>query len=386
MKLKIMLTQIVLLLPFLGFAQKEKKEHYIIHGQIDSMPRGKQYVYLSSIVRDQELHTDSVLMKDGKFTFRGMVDEPCMVNIFINIPGRKYPATMKLFLENAKINLRATWDKSAHEYVKNLKITGSKVHEENEDLFDGAMKRSGRDKIREAYLEAEKRRDTAQMQALTRANRSALDLYTKEINNWIAANPHSFATLRYKSMIIPSDEAGLDKFEAELSQMDSVLRSSFLAHTIYANINEQRSRLKIAPGTMAIDFVQPDKDGKLVRLSDYRGKYVFVDFWASWCVPCRAENPHVVKAYNDFHKKGLEVLSVSVDDKREAWLKAVEQDQLPWTQVSDLKGWENSAGRTYLIKSIPANFLIDPSGKIIASGLRGDMLHKELERLFGNID
>lgn len=386
MKVKIVIIQALLVLPFLGFAQKGKDRGYEIHGKIDSIPKGKRYVYLSSIVRDQELQTDSVLMKDGKFTFRGRVDEPCMVNVYINVPGRKYPASMKLFLENAKINLSATWDKSAREYVKNLKIAGSKVHDENEDLFEGAMKRSGRDKIREAYIEAEKRRDTAQMRALTSANKNALELYTKDINDWIAANPNSFVTLRYKSMIIPPDEAGLDKFEAELDLMDPVLRSSFLAKTIYADINEQRSRLKIAPGAMAIDFEQPDKDGKVVRLSDYKGKYVFVDFWASWCVPCRAENPHVVKAYNDFHKKGLEVLSVSVDDKREAWLKAVEQDGLPWTQVSDLKGWNNSASQSYLIKAIPANFLIDPSGKIIASGLRGEHLHKELERVFGKLN
>ncbi|SKB39654.1 Peroxiredoxin [Sphingobacterium nematocida] len=386
MKVKLIIIQALLLLPFWGFTQKGKKESYIIQGKIDSIQKCKQYVYLSSIVRDQELQTDSVLMKDGKFTFRGRVDEPCMVNVYINVAGRKYPASMKLFLENAKINLSATWDKSAREYVKNLKITGSKVHDENEDLFEGAMKRSGRDKIREAYIEAEKRRDTAQMRALTSANKNALELYTKDINDWIAANPNSFVTLRYKSMIIPPDEAGLDKFEAELDLMDPVLRSSFLAKTIYADINEQRSRLKIAPGAMAIDFEQPDKDGKVVRLSDYKGKYVFVDFWASWCVPCRAENPHVVKAYNDFHKKGLEVLSVSVDDKREAWLKAVEQDGLPWTQVSDLKGWNNSASQSYLIKAIPANFLIDPSGKIIASGLRGEHLHKELERVFGKLN
>lgn len=386
MKIIIMLIQTVLLLPIFGFAQNGKNEGYIIHGQIDNMPHGKQYVYLASIVRDQELHTDSVLMKNGKFTFKGRVDEPCMVSIYTNVLDRKYPVTMGLFLENAKINLRATWDTSAREHVKNLIVTGSKVHEENEYLFDGAMKRSGRDKIREGYIEAQRRGDTAQMRALTKANLEALEVYTNDIQDWVAANPNSFVTLRYKQMLVPKDEAGLDRFEAELDSMEPRLRSSYLAKTIYAEIDEQRRRLKIAPGTMAIVFEQPDKDGKLIKLSDYRGKYVFVDFWASWCVPCRAENPHVLKAYNDFHKRGLEVLSVSVDDKREAWLKAVEQDGLPWTQVSDLKGWDNSASKLYLIKAIPANFLIDPSGKIIASGLRGDHLHKELERVFGSLN
>lgn len=386
MKIKIVIIQALLVLPFLGFTQKGKDRGYEIHGKIDSMPKGQQYVYLASVVRDQELHTDSVLMKNGKFTFKGRVDEPCMVYIYTNVPGRKYPVTMDMFLENAKINLHAIWDKSVREHVKNVIVTGSKVHEEHVDLFEGAMKRSGRDKIREAYFEAEKRGDTTQIRALSSANMSAIEVYTKDIQDWIAANPNSFVTLRYKQMVIPQDEAGLDRFEVKLDKMEPRLRSSYLAKTIYASIDEQRRRLKIAPGTMAIDFEQPDKDGKLVRLSDYRGKYVFVDFWASWCVPCRAENPHVVKAYNDFHKKGLEVLSVSVDDKREAWLKAIEQDQLPWTQVSDLKGWDNSASKLYLIKAIPANFLIDPSGKIIASGLRGDNLHKELERVFGSVE
>jgi len=385
MKIKTLIIQTLLFLPVLVFAQKGRNDNYVIHGKIDSMPAGKQYVYLSSIVRNQELHTDSVLMKDGKFTFRGQVDEPCMVSIYTNIPGRKYPASMGLFLENSNINLRATWDTSSREHVKNLIVTGSKVHEENEYLFDGAMKRSGRDKIRRGYMEAQRQGDTAQMRILTKANTEALEVYTKDIQDWIAANPNSFVTLRYMQMVIPPDEAGLDRFEAGLDKMEPRLRSSYLAKTIYTDINEQRRRLKIAPGTMAIDFEQPDKDGKLIKLSGYRGKYVFVDFWASWCVPCRAENPHVLKAYNDFHPKGLEVLSVSLDDKREAWLKAVEQDHLPWTQVSDLKGWENSASQLYLIKAIPANFLIDPSGKIIASGLRGDNLRRELEHVFGNI-
>ncbi|MGF6846525.1 peroxiredoxin [Chitinophaga sp. W3I9] len=155
-----------------------------------------------------------------------------------------------------------------------------------------------------------------------------------------------------------------------------------MAKNIISAIADQRKRLQIGPGKQAIEFNQPGVDGKIVKLSDYAGKYVLLDFWASWCGPCRAENPNVLKAYNTFNKKGLEILSVSLDENRAAWLKAVKADKLPWLQVSDLKGWKNEAGSKYMIQSIPENFLIDPSGKIIAKSLRGEQLYKELEKIF----
>ena len=131
-------------------------------------------------------------------------------------------------------------------------------------------------------------------------------------------------------------------------------------------------------GKPAPNFTLKNTEGKDVALSSFKGKYVLVDFWASWCGPCRAENPAVVKAYQKFKDKGFTILGVSLDDKKDKWLEAIKKDKLDWTQISDLKGWKSSAASLYGIKGIPMNFLIDKDGKIIAKGLRGEDLEKKL--------
>lgn len=136
----------------------------------------------------------------------------------------------------------------------------------------------------------------------------------------------------------------------------------------------------MAVGALALNFTQQTPDGKTVSLSDYRGKYVLVDFWAAWCGPYRQDNPAVTKVYQTYKNRNFDILSVSLDDKngREKWLKAVQEDQLAWTQVSDLHGFQSEAAQRYHVQSIPQNFLIDPSGKIVAANLRGEELQTVL--------
>jgi peroxiredoxin len=138
-----------------------------------------------------------------------------------------------------------------------------------------------------------------------------------------------------------------------------------------------------AVGSKAIEFTQNDTTGNPVSLASFRGKYVLIDFWASWCKPCRMENPNVVVAFNKFKGKNFTVLGISLDKSRDSWINAIKEDQLAWTHVSDLKFWSNDVAVKYRIESIPQNYLIDPDGKIIAKNLRGPELQSRLCDLLG---
>jgi peroxiredoxin len=192
------------------------------------------------------------------------------------------------------------------------------------------------------------------------------------------ANP-SFASLYGLNFLSP--ERHLDFFDSIVSSTHAVMPGQFYAEQMKLQMDEM---IATAVGRQAPDFTLPTPDGDMLSLSSLRGKYVLIDFWAAWCKPCRYENPNVVRMYAKFKSDKFEILGVSLDRTREAWLKAIEDDGLKWLHVSDLKYFSSEAAALYKVNAIPATFLVDPDGKIIAKNLRGPALENKLIELFGN--
>jgi peroxiredoxin len=311
---------------------------------------------------------DSAVVKAGKFQFTGELAQPA--EVYITTKARVIP----FYLENADIHIGGNADS-----LDKVRITGSAT-QVTQDSLSAAM-RPVMDKIDtviDAYGAADKAKDTARL-ALAEAKLDSLRAVRNQATEaFIRTHPASPVSLyQIQSMTY---SGSYQELEPLFEGLDTAIRSSAMGQYLgkYLEIMKRREL-----GAKIMDFTQNDLKGQPIRFADYRkGRYVLLDFWASWCGPCRAENPNVLKAYNRFKAKNFVVLGVSLDEDSTKWRQAVVKDGMPWTQVSDLKGWKNEVSRQYGIQGIPANFLVDTSGTIIAKNLRGTALEKKLAELF----
>lgn len=341
---------LLLSLPVLGFCQntntqaKGTENGFVITGSVTGFADGTSVSFLNEQTNTPEKQTT---IEKGKFVIKGQMNEPGFKGLIFG----DQPPLVPLFLDNS--NIKITGDKNA---IDKFSITGSPSHTLFTE-FSNAMKPYEKIFLPDAQVDAE--------------SVSAVKKITAE---FVKKHPGSYVS---PLAIIRLLQASQDGAEAEklFSLMTSSVQGSGLAQ--YANQQIQES--KINPiGSVIQDFSQNDTAGNPLKVSSFRGKYVLLDFWASWCRPCRMENPNVVAAYNKFHDKNFTILSVSLDQAKPAWLNAIQMDGLTWSHVSDLHGWNNEVAALFQIRSIPQNLLIDPEGKIIAKNLRGAVLESKL--------
>ncbi len=347
--------------PFVIFAQNPTPG-FVVDGKISSLPDNAP-VIMSGFSGTDTIAQAKVLK--GVFILKGKLSSPDVHLI-------TFPTLQKrlvLFMGNDRVNI--TGD-SAN--FSDVVITGAPVNYDYEEFIYHI-------KPLNDYVDYYRNlaQSTANKDSVVAILNAVYNIYQQSVDQFVARkskSPVAALVLAFSYDTDPNKNVML--LEKRYGQLGGdALKSQFAK-----NIQQVLATDKIgAVGTPAIDFTQNDTTGKPVSLSQFKGKYVLVDFWASWCRPCRAENPNVVAAYNEFKNKNFTILSVSLDQRKENWLYAINADHLYWNHVSDLQYWNNAAARVYHIESIPANFLVDPNGNIIAKNLRGEELAQKLGQL-----
>jgi len=281
-----------------------------------------------------------------------------------------YPEMAEVFLTPAK--LAASGDVKS---LKNVAITGSEVQQDFK-LYNSKFEVL-KERLSSLVTTINKTPEGPKRDSLIKIFEKNKLKVLEQVDEFVKAKPSSPVTpfIVYVTSPVNNDMAALEK---RYNALSPAAKETFYGKEIMRVISSAKIGLE---GTQALEFTQNDTANNPVSLSSFKGKYVLVDFWASWCGPCRHENPAVVAAYNAFKDKNFTILSVSLDQNKDKWKQAIQADNLTWTHVSDLKYWQNEVAQLYHINSIPANMLIDPNGKIIARNLRGEALKEVLGKL-----
>ncbi len=354
---------------------------FTIKGKVTGMSNGTMILAFSDPA-GEKLILDSAEIENGIFNFKGSVELPVPAGLYIKGTNHRYAEQNKNFyLENSPITVLVYKDS-----MNASKVSGS-MSSDDQDSISALIA-----PYYETLRSLRKVQGFASKQHLTSVLKNLDNIYDelpnaqrKLIVDYALAHPDSYAITSMLSMNFTNNQSELSLLKNVYDHFSDPVKRSVGGKDI-AGLIKRIERVQI--GNAAPAFSLPDQNGKEVNLSSFKGKYVLLDFWASWCVPCREESPYLVKAYEKYKNKNFTIVSVSLDVEKDKqkWLDAFKKDGMSWTQLCSLKGYENygdnDVRQLYSVQGIPDNFLIDPQGKIIARGLRGEEVSKMLDTLF----
>ena len=362
--------------PLFGFSQSNE---FTVKGKLEGLDAPSK-IYLV----DPWLKTaiDSAIVNNGEFELRGIVREPDLRVLYLNKNNSGFSKTLRdavsLYLEagtikvtNAKAQLAGskvsgTFNNDAS--ITYLQMLSRVVQKDDEKI--SALKKA---------TSADQRLQQPFLTELAVLEKQKIDTLLKYASVFIRENPNALISVRSLSEL--SDFLDYPAVNALFNGFTRSVRESSEGKLFAEKLALQK---RVRLGSVAPDLTLPDTAGMPVKLSSFRGKYLLVDVWASWCGPCRQENPNHVRTYQKFKNKNFTVIGVSLDEDRKSWINAIRKDGLPWTQVSDLKGWVGEIVSIYGLGSLPQNYLLDPNGVIIGKNLQGKDLQDKLTEVLGS--